>query len=78
MRRDSRVILFGEALVDELPSTDGHPGGAPFNVACHLRAFGVEPLLISRVGEDPEGEMLRRAALRQGLDTRECRQTGNT
>jgi len=70
MRRDARVILFGEALVDELPSARAHPGGAPFNVACHLRAFGVAPLLISRVGEDPEGEMLHRAALRRGLDTR--------
>ncbi len=70
MRCDARVILFGEALVDELPSKRGLPGGAPFNVACHLRAFGVEPLLISRVGEDAEGEMLRWAALRRGLDTR--------
>ncbi len=70
MRRDARVILFGEALVDEFPSAPGLPGGAPFNVAWHLRAFGVEPLLISRVGEDPEGEMLRCAAVRRGLDTR--------
>lgn len=76
MRRDARVILFGEALVDELPSNGGLPGGAPFNVACHLRAFGVEPLLISRVGEDSDGEMLRRAALKRGLDTRGMQSDG--
>ena len=70
MTRDARVVLFGEALIDEFPPDRAFPGGAPFNVACHLRAFGVAPLLISRLGEDPHGEMLCRAALRRGIDTR--------
>ncbi len=31
------------------------PGGAPFNVAWHLAAFGQNPLLISRLGDDALG-----------------------
>lgn len=30
-------------------------GGAPFNVAWHLRGFGANPLVVSAVGEDPRG-----------------------
>ena len=36
-------------------------GGAPFNVAWHLRGFGANPLVISAVGDDAEGrEVLER------------------
>lgn len=45
------VVLFGEVLIDIFP--DGNIlGGAPFNVARHLRAFGLYPVLISRTGND--------------------------
>ncbi|MFO7579858.1 MAG: carbohydrate kinase [Nitrosomonas halophila] len=45
------IILFGEALVDVFP--DGAVvGGAPFNVARHLQAFGLHPVLITRTGDD--------------------------
>ena len=67
--RGVSVALFGEALMDELPSGPV-PGGAPLNVARHLRAFGVDPLLITRVGEDEPGERLVAAMERWGLDTR--------
>lgn len=30
-------------------------GGAPFNVAWHLAGLGANPLLISRIGQDPRG-----------------------
>ncbi len=63
------VALFGEALMDELPSGPV-PGGAPLNVARHLRAFGLEPLLITRVGTDELGDRLIAALERWGLDTR--------
>lgn len=71
VRRESRglVALFGEALTDELPS-GSVPGGAPLNVARHLRAFGSEPLLITRVGDDEAGERLVGAMKRWGLETR--------
>ena len=56
----SRVAVFGEALVDELPS-GGRPGGAPLNVAAHAAAFGLSPLLLTRLGSDPAGHALRAA-----------------
>jgi fructokinase len=64
------VTLFGEALIDELESGRDVPGGAPLNVACHLRAFGLEPLVVSRLGDDEDGERLRAEAVRRGLDLR--------
>ena len=48
------VALFGEILVDEFLDRSVI-GGAPFNVASHLRRFGLDPVLITRVGEDDEG-----------------------
>jgi len=49
------VCIFGEVLFDHFP--DGHSvlGGAPFNVAWHLQAFGLDPRFISRIGDDREG-----------------------
>jgi fructokinase len=63
------VLLFGEALIDELPG-GRVPGGAPFNVACHLGALGARPLLVTRVGRDAEGRRLERTMQRRGLDRR--------
>jgi fructokinase len=45
------VILFGEILADIFPDKSVL-GGAPFNVARHLKAFDLNPVLISRVGND--------------------------
>jgi fructokinase len=45
------VALFGEVLADIFPD-QSVLGGAPFNVARHLRAFGLNPVLISRTGND--------------------------
>jgi fructokinase len=45
------IAIFGEVLADVFP--DGTVlGGAPYNVARHLRAFQHNPVLISRVGND--------------------------
>lgn len=55
--RPARPALFGEALVDRLPG-GAVPGGAPLNVGRHLRAFGLRPLLISRLGEDAAAAQL--------------------
>ncbi|HSB35392.1 MAG TPA: PfkB family carbohydrate kinase [Thermoanaerobaculia bacterium] len=63
------VLLFGEALVDEFPSVRAL-GGAPFNVACHLRALGASPLFVTRVGRDADGRRLVDAMKRRGVDTR--------
>ena len=66
MHESNRPLVFGEALVDAF--ADGMvPGGAPFNVACHLAALGLSPVLLSRVGDDAAGAVLRDAAMRCGL-----------
>ncbi|WP_127476343.1 carbohydrate kinase family protein [Sulfurivermis fontis] len=48
-------LIFGEILYDNYPDGTRMLGGAPFNVAWHLRGFGLEPLLLSRVGQDDAG-----------------------
>ncbi|MDD2833909.1 MAG: carbohydrate kinase [Methylotenera sp.] len=45
------IALFGEVLADIFPDRSVL-GGAPYNVARHLRAFGMHPLLITRTGND--------------------------
>ena len=59
-------VVFGEALVDAFPEAL-IPGGAPFNVSCHLAALGLAPLLLSRIGADAGGAQLSVAAQRFGL-----------
>src|SRR5690348_15362229 len=49
-----RVLLFGELPIDRFPEGDVF-GGAPFNVARHLAAFGCEPTLVTRIGLDEAG-----------------------
>ncbi len=56
------MLCVGEVLWDALPA-GLFLGGAPFNVACHLRAAGESVAMVSRVGADhPGGEALRRMA----------------
>ncbi|GJL70919.1 MAG: fructokinase [Nitrosomonas sp.] len=62
------VVLFGEVLADVFPDRSVL-GGAPFNVACHLRAFGLFPLLITRIGDDPLGRELMATMTRLGMTT---------
>ena len=54
-----RPVIFGEVLFDHFPDGSVVLGGAPFNVAWHLQAFGRAPLFISRVGDDPLGRRIR-------------------
>ncbi len=64
----SRPVIFGEVLVDRFADHEVM-GGAPFNVAWHLCAFGQQPLFISRVGRDETGEHILREMARWGMDT---------
>lgn len=52
-----KAICFGEILWDNLPS-GRLAGGAPMNVAYHLRKLGVDASLISKVGDDEAGQQL--------------------
>jgi len=54
-----RPVIFGEVLFDRFADGSVVLGGAPFNVAWHLQAFGRAPLFISRVGDDPLGHRIR-------------------
>ncbi len=59
---------MGEVLFDCFP--DGaHLGGAPFNVAWHLRGLGLAPRFVSRVGKDDLGEQVRTAMTGHGMET---------
>ncbi len=61
------ILCVGEILWDALP--DGlFLGGAPFNVACHLRALGEEGAFVSRVGDDVLGDEALRRLPTYGLD----------
>lgn len=65
------VAVLGEALVDRFADGRSLPGGAPFNVARWLAAFGVPTLLVSRIGAgDAAGALLRTEMRRMGLHER--------
>jgi fructokinase len=55
-------------LFDQFPGGKRVLGGAPFNVAWNLQAFGQNPLFVSRIGDDEEGETVRAAMLDWGMD----------
>lgn len=63
-----KIVCFGEVLWDSLPK-GLFLGGAPYNVACHLRRLGFRPTLISAVGEDVLGGEILDRAKANGLDT---------
>lgn len=65
---EGRPIILGEVLFDRFPGGQTVLGGAPFNVAWHLKGFGADPLFIGRVGEDEAGEKVREAMRNWGMD----------
>jgi fructokinase len=67
-RQNKTVILFGEILADVFP--DRYVlGGAPFNVARHLKGFGLHPVLISRTGDDALRREILATMTGLGMDT---------
>lgn len=61
------ILLFGEILADVFPDR-AVLGGAPFNVARHLAAFGQRPLVISRLGDDALGIQALGSMEDRGMD----------
>ncbi len=49
------ILSIGELLFDIFPSYR-RPGGAPFNVAFHLRSLGFDTAFASRIGMDDLGD----------------------
>ncbi|GAB6139295.1 carbohydrate kinase [Methylosoma difficile] len=63
------IGIFGEVLFDQFPDGEQVLGGAPFNVAWHLQAFGAQPRFISKVGDDAQGERIRQTMRAWGMPT---------
>lgn len=55
MNNNQPIHIFGEVLFDHFSDGSRVLGGAPFNVAWHLQAFGQSPCFISRIGDDLPG-----------------------
>lgn len=55
---NSQILCFGEILWDVLPDKKV-PGGAPMNVALHLKKLGMNVKFVSRIGNDPLGQELK-------------------
>ena len=65
------VVCYGEVLWDIFP-TKTKPGGAPMNVAYHLRKFGIDSRMISRVGDDEAGRKILNLLTEWGIPTDNC------
>ncbi len=63
------ILLFGEVLADIFDDRKVF-GGAPFNVARHLQAFGLHPVLITRTGNDELRRDLLAVIKDAGMDDR--------
>jgi len=64
MSTDGRALVVGEALIDVVERFDGsrgeHPGGSPANVALGLGRLGRHADLLTWLGNDVEGDTIRR------------------
>ena len=74
------TVVYGEALVDDY-LTEQVVGGAPFNVARHLAAFMEPQLMVTRIGDDKNGSVVRaefeRFAMSEaGLQVDQIEETG--
>lgn len=68
MPKTHPIVCFGEILWDILPN-ETVPGGAPMNVAFHLKKLGLEPALITRVGLDNYGKRLIQLMEKEDITT---------
>ncbi|HEY8784125.1 MAG TPA: carbohydrate kinase [Mucilaginibacter sp.] len=62
-----QAICYGEILWDVLPEGP-QPGGAPLNVAYHLNKRGLSAGIMSRIGDDLNGERLVALLDKWGID----------
>ena len=68
VRKEKKILCIGEILWDMLP-TGAKPGGAPMNVALHLKNIGLNVRIVSRVGKDEQGQKLIDFLEESGLST---------
>ena len=64
--------MIGESLIDVVRRYDGHvdlsPGGSPANVAITLGRLGHAPTLLTSIGDDEPGDLLRRWLAASGVE----------
>jgi len=66
-----RVVVIGDALIDELRTpagSDDHVGGAGLNVAVGLSRLGVPTTLLASVGDDADGASIREFLAGHGVE----------
>ena len=63
-----RPLIFGEVLFDHFPDGNRVLGGAPFNVAWNLKGLGFNPLFVSAIGRDTEGDLVVDRMRSWGMD----------
>ena len=68
MTSQHRIVCYGEVLWDILPS-GAEPGGAPMNVAYHLKKLENDPAVITSIGGDEYGERLKDIFNASGVST---------
>ncbi|TFB54419.1 PfkB family carbohydrate kinase [Cryobacterium tagatosivorans] len=71
MTEKNRVVVVGDALIDEMRDPEGSrefPGGAALNVAVGLAILGVPTTLIAMVGEDADGRVIREFLASHSVD----------
>ncbi|MGC5627426.1 carbohydrate kinase family protein [Georgenia sp. Z1344] len=72
----SRVLVVGEALVDVFPDEEGGParasgrvpGGSPANMAVGLARLGVDVALLTHIGDDEDGALVRDHLVSSGVE----------
>ncbi len=65
--KNTKVLCVGEMLWDMLPS-GAKAGGAPMNVALHLKKFGFDSKFAGKVGNDQLGKQLKDFLVDNGMD----------
>ena len=68
-RLEGRPIMIGEVLFDVFDGNKYVLGGAPLNVAWHLKAWALSPLMVSRVGKDKLGQQIIEKLQSWNMDT---------
>jgi fructokinase len=76
-REPARICVVGESLVDLVDDGSGEPpiafpGGGPFNIAIGLARLGERATLMTHIGSDAYGDMLRGQLRTNGVDWMEC------
>ena len=70
-----RALVLGEALIDVVTRPDGsraqHPGGSPANVALGLGRLGRRVDLLTWLGHDADGDLVRRHLRGSGVNVLE-------